>query len=148
MSFENTFFVCEITTFVTIVTLLQENISSSIKLAYLTIPAGSFHRYYKCLNSGISCAFNLLHVLAGKSSILAYAMPLYPLKENAFCFFKIEQLRKEILGDKFMSCFFLLPNILWACTCVPVGWRHLVTGTLDNCREMCDDLRSHHTYLD
>ena len=59
--------------------LLQENISSSIKLAYLTIPAGNFGRHYKCLNSAISCGFNLLHALAEKSSIVAYAMPLYHL---------------------------------------------------------------------
>lgn len=77
---------CEITTFVTTVTLLQENISSSIKLAYLTIPAGNFGRHYKCLNSAISCGFNLLRALAEKSSIVAYAMPLYPFAEGFFHF--------------------------------------------------------------
>lgn len=44
MNFEdkNTFF-CGVTIFVTLVMLLQENISSTIKLAYLTIPAGNFY---------------------------------------------------------------------------------------------------------
>lgn len=46
-----------------------------------------------------------------------------------------------------MFCFFLLPSILWACIWVSVGWRHLVAGTMDNCRVMFD-LANHHAFLE